>query len=234
MSEQMIDVADVAKEFVLHAQGAARLPVFGGVSFALDGGACMALAGPSGVGKSTLMRMIYANFRCATGHIRIRHRDGWIDMARAHPHDVLNVRRETLGYVSQFLRVLPRVPTLEIVMEPARARGIGENEALSRAGDLLTRLRVPEKLWSLSPVTFSGGEQQRVNLARGFIARHPVMLLDEPTASLDVANRATVIDMINEARTAGTAMIGIFHDQDARDAVCDRELDMTAFASRAA
>ena len=150
------------------------------------------------------------------------------------PHRILDIRRHTLGYVSQFLRVLPRVPTMEIVTEPARAQGVADAEAETRAKDLLTRLRVPERLWSLSPMTFSGGEQQRINLARCFAARYAVMLLDEPTASLDAENRATVIEIIAEARARGSAMIGIFHDQAARDALCTREIDMSIYAERAA
>jgi len=230
----MLKLTGVAKAFHLHAQGGIRLPVLTDVSLSVGRGDCLALTGPSGIGKSSLMRMIYGNFRCPAGEIGIRHGDGWVDIATAHPHQVLAVRRLTLGYVSQFLRVIPRVPTLQIVMEPARAQGIPAEEAEATARTLLTRLRIPERLWTLSPVTFSGGEQQRVNLARGFAARYPVMLLDEPTASLDAANRATVIEMVAEARAAGTAMVGIFHDAEARHALCTAEFDLTDYAARAA
>ena len=230
----VLKINDVSKDFTLHAQDGTRLVVFDQLSFDLDASECMALSGPSGIGKSTLMRMIYGNFHCAQGEILIRHQDDWIDIVRAHPHRILDIRRHTLGYVSQFLRVLPRVPTMEIVTEPARAQGVADAEAETRAKDLLTRLRVPERLWSLSPMTFSGGEQQRINLARCFAARYAVMLLDEPTASLDAENRATVIEIIAEARARGSAMIGIFHDQAARDALCTREIDMSIYAERAA
>lgn len=230
----MLRVNGAAKEFVLHAHAETRLPVFEAVTCEVSKGDCVALSGPSGVGKSTLMRMIYGNFRCPVGEILVWHGDDWVDIAAAHPHQVLDVRRITMGYVSQFLRVLPRVATLEIVMEPARAQGVAAPEAETRARELLSRLRVPERLWSLSPLTFSGGEQQRVNLARGFAARYPLMLLDEPTASLDDENRTTVIEMIAEARDAGTAMIGIFHDQAARTALCNHQIDMATFAARAA
>lgn len=219
---------------MLHAQDGAQLSVFNQVSLDLKASECIALSGPSGIGKSTLMRMIYGNFHSSSGEIVIRHRDTWVDIVRANPHSILDIRRHTLGYVSQFLRVLPRVPTMEIVTEPARAQGIDADEAEQRARDLLSRLRVPERLWSLSPMTFSGGEQQRINLARCFAARYAVMLLDEPTASLDAENRETVIQIIAEARARGSAMIGIFHDQAARDALCTRDIDMTAYTERAA
>jgi alpha-D-ribose 1-methylphosphonate 5-triphosphate synthase subunit PhnL len=230
----VLKVRDVAKAFTLHAQDGIRLPVFDNLSFSLNPSECIALNGPSGIGKSTLMRMVYGNFHCPSGEILVKHGDAWIDIAKAHPHRILDVRRHTLGYVSQFLRVLPRVPTLDIVMEPALAQGIDKDEATQRAQQLLTRLRVPERLWSLSPMTFSGGEQQRVNLARCFSAHYPIMLLDEPTASLDAENRQTVIEIISEARIRGCAMIGIFHDQPARDVLCTRGIDLSLCAAKAA
>lgn len=232
--DALLDVRDLAKDFTLHAQGGARLDVFEGVAFTLTPGDCLALSGPSGIGKSTLMRMIYGNFRCAHGQILIRHMGGQVDISSAHPHRILDIRRATMGYVSQFLRVIPRVATVDVVMEPALAQGMATDEARARAEVLLRQLRIPESLWALSPVTFSGGEQQRVNLARGFAARYPLMLLDEPTASLDKDNRETVIDMIREARDHGTAIVGIFHDADARAKVCNRDLDLSAYAVRAA
>ncbi|PJK30243.1 phosphonate C-P lyase system protein PhnL [Minwuia thermotolerans] len=230
----MLRVENVAKSFTLHLQGGIELAVLENVSLSVSAGECVALAGDSGSGKSTLMRMIYGNYRCDEGAIRVRHGDAWVDLAKADPWTITEVRRRTLGYVSQFLRVIPRVPTLEIVAEPAMARGVGRDEALDRARQLLERLRVPERLWSLPPATFSGGEQQRINVARGFIARFPVMLLDEPTASLDAANRATVLELIEEAKSAGAAVVGIFHDADARTQVADRSFAVAARAGAGA
>lgn len=221
----MIEIAGVGKRFVLHNQGGVALPVMEGAALRVQGGECVALTGASGAGKSTLMRMIWGNYRCDTGSIRV----AGVELCRAEPRAVLKLRRGTLGYVSQFLRVIPRVPTLRIVAEPLLAQGMAEDAALARAQALLARLNIPAPLWSLSPTTFSGGEQQRVNIARGFIPDWPVMLLDEPTASLDAANRAVVLDLILQAKARGAAILGIFHDADARAAVCDREVDVTGF-----
>jgi alpha-D-ribose 1-methylphosphonate 5-triphosphate synthase subunit PhnL len=185
-------------------------------------GECVALQGPSGAGKSTLLRAIYANYRVQAGSIRVRHDGRWVDMTTADARELIEVRRRTLGYVSQFLRVIPRVSSLDVVAEPLRAEGVARDEAEARAEALLSRLNVPKKLWALPPATFSGGEQQRVNIARGFVTRHPVLLLDEPTASLDAANRDAVITLIEEARSAGCAIVGIFHDAYVRDRTASR------------
>ena len=218
----------LGKTFTLHLQNGLQLPVLRDVSFVVGSGEAVALTGPSGSGKSTLMRMLYANYRCEAGSLDIFHQDGWIDIARASTRAVRAIRRDTIGYVSQFLRVIPRVSTLAVVAEPLVERGEDTAAAERRAGNLLERLGIPTNLWGLSPVTFSGGEQQRVNIARGFAADFPIMLLDEPTASLDPKNRGIVIDMIREARDAGTAVVGIFHDQPARQAVCQREIDLAS------
>jgi alpha-D-ribose 1-methylphosphonate 5-triphosphate synthase subunit PhnL len=216
----------LSKAFTLHLQGGTRIPVLAGVDLAVHPGECVALWGPSGAGKSTLMRCLYGNYGAGAGRILLRHRGAEIDLAAAGPRLVIEARRETIGYVSQFLRVIPRVATRDIVAEPLVARGMARAEALARATALLHRLNLPERLHALPPATFSGGEQQRVNLARGFAPGYPVLLLDEPTASLDAANRAVVIAMINEAKAAGAAIIGIVHDAEVRAAVADRLFDV--------
>lgn len=221
----MISIENVSKSFVLHNQGAAEIPVMAGASLSVAEGECVALVGASGAGKSTLMRMIYGNYLTASGRIMI----GDVDVATAVPRDIIQLRRHTLGYVSQFLRVVPRVSTLDVVAEPLLATGTDRDQAIKQAQNLLERLNIPQRLWSLSPTTFSGGEQQRVNIARGFAYPYPALLLDEPTASLDPTNRATVLDMVQEAKSRGAAIIGIFHDHAARDAICDRQLDVTQF-----
>jgi alpha-D-ribose 1-methylphosphonate 5-triphosphate synthase subunit PhnL len=221
----MIELRNVSKTFTLHNQGSAVIEVISHVSFAVAPGDCVALTGASGAGKSTLMRMIYGNYLTQSGEIRI----GDTDMVQAEPRDVIALRREVLGYVSQFLRVVPRVPTLDVVAEPLRALGVSADEATLRAETLLSQLNIPERLWSLSPTTFSGGEQQRVNIARGFAHAYPAMLLDEPTASLDAKNREVVLALIENAKARGAAIIGIFHDEAARARVCDREIDVSRF-----
>jgi len=221
----MIQVSDIAKSFTLHNQGSAQIDVLKGGTFSVDPGECVALIGVSGAGKSTLMRMIYGNYLVAAGSILV----GDVDVARAEPREILALRRHTLGYVSQFLRVVPRVSTLDVVAEPLLRVGTDASEAKQRAADMLTRVNLPERLWTLSPSTFSGGEQQRVNVARGFIHPYPALLLDEPTASLDGANREVVLSLIEEAKSRGAAIIGIFHDEEARARVCDRQIDVSDF-----
>ncbi len=205
-----------------------------GVSLTVAAGECVVLGGPSGAGKSSILKMIYGNYRADAGAITVVAGDETVDVASAAPRRVLALRRTTIGYVSQFLRVIPRVPALAVVAEAATAFGIDREEAERRARDLLTLLNVPERLWSLPPATFSGGEQQRVNIARGFIADHPILLLDEPTASLDARNRAAVVELIETKKRAGTAIVGIFHDDDVRERVASRIVDVTRFAAAAA
>lgn len=222
----MLKLAGVAKAFTLHVQNGAHIPVFDKVDLTVSAGECVVLTGASGAGKSTLLRLAYGNYKCQQGQVLVRHHGAMVDLATASPQRILAVRRDSLGYVSQFLRVVPRVATMDIVSEPLRATGMARDEAEAHAVGMLRRLNIPEKLWSLSPLTFSGGEQQRVNIARGFIARHPVLLLDEPTASLDAANRDVIVAMIQEARERGDALLGIFHDADVRDAVATRAFDV--------
>ena len=222
MPPVMLATESLSKGFTLHLRGGVHIPVLSGVDLVVHAGECIVLSGPSGAGKSTLMRTLYGNYRTQGGRILIRHHDEMVDIAAADPRTILAVRRETLGYVSQFLRVVPRVPALDVVAEVLIAHGTAFDEARRRATDLLVRLNIPRRLHALPPVTFSGGEQQRVNLARGLIADYPVVLLDEPTASLDAENRAIVVSMVQEAKSRGTAIVAICHDTDVRDAIADR------------
>ncbi|ALK09070.1 Alpha-D-ribose 1-methylphosphonate 5-triphosphate synthase subunit PhnL [Blastochloris viridis] len=227
----ILDVQNIAKSFTLHLRGGLTLPVVAGVSFDVAAGECVALGGPSGAGKSSILKMIFGNYRTDAGCILIHDGGTAVDIAKASPREVLALRATTVGYVSQFLRVIPRVAALDIVAEPLRARGVDAADASERAAAMLRRLNLPERLWRLPPATFSGGEQQRVNIARGFIAETRLLLLDEPTASLDGVNRDAVIQFIRDKAAAGTALVGIFHDAEVRDAVADRTLDVRAFAA---
>lgn len=222
----VLETSELSKTFTLHARGGLALPVFSGISLSVAPGECLALTGHSGSGKSSLLRCLYGNYSASSGEVRIRHHDQWLSLSAAAPREVLEVRRRTLGYVSQFLRVIPRVSTLDIVAEPLRRLGVAADEARAQAAQWLARLNLHERLWHLPPATFSGGEQQRVNIAHGLIANHPVLLLDEPTASLDADNRRVVVELIHAARARGAAVIGIFHDDEVREAVASRCLDV--------
>lgn len=225
--ETMVEVSDFGKTFILHTQGGVRIPALQDVNLCARAGECLVLGGPSGAGKSTLLRCLYGNYQAQCGRILVRHADRQVNLTGINDRLMLQIRRETVGYVSQFLRVIPRVSTLELVMEPLLARGVRRQAAAQQAEALLTRLNMPEALWPLPPATFSGGEQQRINVARGFVAQYPILLLDEPTASLDAENRQVVIDLIQHACEQGVAVIGIFHDADVRQAVAHRTYTLT-------
>lgn len=225
----MLVARGITKSFTLHTQGGLQIPALHGVNLTVSRGECVVLVGPSGAGKSTLLRCLYGNYLASTGSIMLRddsRANAYLQIAGAAAHEIMRVRRDVVGYVSQFLRVIPRVSTLNLVAEPLIARGVETGEAHRRAGELLTRLRIPSRLWTLAPATFSGGEQQRVNIARGLIADHPVLLLDEPTASLDADNRDSVAELIVEARERGAAIVGIFHDIATRAKVATRQLEL--------
>jgi len=227
----MIDIRNAEKTFVMHLQDGIRLPVVRGVSFHVSAGECVVLGGPSGAGKSSILKMIFGNYRCDGGVIGVQHQGTSIDIATAEPRQILGVRRHTIGYVSQFLRAVPRVAAIDVVAEPLLANGVERSEAQAKAGALLRRLNIPERLWKLPPSTFSGGEQQRVNIARGFISDLPILLLDEPTASLDAANRAVVVELVAQKKRDGVAMVAIVHDDDVRQLIADRLVDVTSFAA---
>ena len=229
----MLQVSDAAKSFTMHLQGGVLLPVVAGVSFDAHPGECVVLAGPSGAGKSSILKIIFGNYRCDSGKVAVRHQGDVVDIVSAEPREILSLRRHTIGYVSQFLRAVPRVPALDVVAEPLVVSGAAREEARKRAGELLHRLNIPERLWTLPPSTFSGGEQQRVNIARGFLPDLPLLLLDEPTASLDAANRAVVVGLVEEKKRQGVAIVAIVHDDDVRDRIADRIVDVTQFAAAA-
>ncbi|MFT4181136.1 MAG: phosphonate C-P lyase system protein PhnL [Rhizobium sp.] len=225
-------VSEVFKSFTMHLRDGIRLPVVADVSFSVAAGECVVLGGPSGIGKSSLLKMIYGNYAVDSGQILVMHKGKITDLAKADPRTMLDVRRHTMGYVSQFLRTVPRVAAIDVVAEPLLARGVTPVDAREKAAELLARLNLPKELWQLPPATFSGGEQQRVNIARGFITDHAILLLDEPTASLDARNRAVVVDMIEQKKEAGVALLGIFHDEEVRAAVGSRILDVSEFSPR--
>ena len=236
MTPALLQIQGVAKRFTLHNQNGVELAVLGEANVEVRAGECVVLDGPSGMGKSTLLKMIYANYRTSAGSIWIRLPDrAPIDVTTASPHELVRLRKESIGYVSQFLRVIPRVSALDVVAEALLDDGDSPEMLLvarAEAGRWLTRLRIPERLWHLPPATFSGGEQQRINIARSMIKPRPLLLLDEPTASLDVENAQTVIELIREANARGAAIIGIFHDAHVGDAVATRRINVADFRTK--
>lgn len=232
-SRTTLVLSGVAKTFTMHLRGGVRLPVVNDVSFSVRAGQCLVLGGPSGIGKSSILKMIYGNYRCDAGRICVDADDETIDVAQADPRRILRMRAHTVSYVSQFLRAIPRVAAIDIVAEPLVVAGTTLNAARERAGGLLAALNVPQRLWELPPATFSGGEQQRINIARGFLVDKPLLLLDEPTASLDAENRAVVAKLIAEKKRRGAAIVAIAHDEDVRDAIADEIIDIRAFAAAA-
>jgi alpha-D-ribose 1-methylphosphonate 5-triphosphate synthase subunit PhnL len=233
MTQALLQIQGVAKRFTLHNQNGVELAVLGEANMEVRAGECVVLDGPSGMGKSTLLKMIYANYRTSAGSIWIRLPGrAPIDVTTASPHELVRLRKESIGYVSQFLRVIPRVSALDVVAEALLDDGDSPEMLLvarAEAGRWLTRLRIPERLWHLPPATFSGGEQQRINIARSMIKPRPLLLLDEPTASLDVENAQTVIELIREANARGAAILGIFHDAHVGDAVATRRINVADF-----
>jgi alpha-D-ribose 1-methylphosphonate 5-triphosphate synthase subunit PhnL len=229
----VLELRDAKKSFTMHLQGGLRLPVVAGVDFSVAAGQCVVLAGPSGAGKSSILKMIFGNYRCDSGQVLVRHGGSTIDIAGAEPRQILGLRKTVMGYVSQFLRAVPRVPALDVVAEPLVVEPESREQARAKAAALLHRLAIPERLWEVPPVTFSGGEQQRVNIARGFLPERPLLLLDEPTASLDAGNRATVVELIAEKKRRGAAIVAIVHDEEVRRAIADIVVDVTRFSPAA-
>lgn len=222
--DSLLDVRGLHKRFVLHVQGGTELPVLDGQSLQVFPGDCIALVGASGSGKSTFMRCLYANYHADSGSIWVRHGDRRLDLTTLADRDLIDIRRRTMGYVSQFLRAIPRVPALDVAAEPLLELGVNIDSARKTVRELFTRLNLPERLWQLSPTTFSGGEKQRVNIARALSVDYPILLLDEPTSALDADNRQVVVELIEERKARGCALIGIFHDVEVRDRVCNRQL----------
>ena len=218
----MIQIKNLNKSFQLYNQNDTNINVFKNINFRVNKGEVVALTGNSGTGKSTLLKLIYGSYVISKGDVLISD----INIRKSSPRDILKLSKNKLGYVSQFLRVVPRVPTIDVVIEPLLEIGCEKKIALKKAQEILERLNIPKNLWNLSPLTFSGGEQQRVNIARGFIHNYPYLLLDEPTASLDQNNKNVVLDLIEKAKLNGSAIIGIFHDETARNKVATREVNL--------
>ena len=223
-AETVLIAQEIHKGFTLHNQGGVSLSVLEGVSLSVKAGECVVLRGASGSGKSTFMRSLYGNYGVDRGSVWVKHKSNWIDITKIEPHSLIEVRKKTIGYVSQFLRVIPRVPALQVAAEPLLELGIDNEVAYNKVRELFTRLNLPERLWNLSPTTFSGGEKQRVNIARALSVDYPILLLDEPTSALDASNRQVALEQLQERKQKGCAAIGIFHDEEVGSNLATREL----------
>ena len=237
MTAPVLSMQGVSKRFILHHQSGIELSVLDNVDLQVHRGECVVLDGSSGMGKSTLLKLAYANYKASSGSIQVLSSAGnLLEVTQANARELLQMRRETVGYVSQFLRVIPRVAALDVIATALTDGEVATSEAVegarAQAAVLLERLRIPKRLWSLPPATFSGGEQQRINIARSLIKPRALLLMDEPTASLDVANTHTVVQLIQEAVARGSAVVGIFHDPEVGANVATRRIDISRFRSK--
>jgi alpha-D-ribose 1-methylphosphonate 5-triphosphate synthase subunit PhnL len=187
------------------------LHAFEDISFDLYQGEFLLLRGHNGAGKSTLLRTIWRSYLPVAGQVLYASSHGEIDLANAADVDIALLRREEIGFVTQFLNARPRVAAQDIVAEPLRLAGATQAEALDQARHWLDQFGVRPELWRAYPSTFSGGEQQKVNLARALILPQKLLLLDEPTASLDVGARAALVRRLADLKSQGVAIIGVFH-----------------------
>jgi alpha-D-ribose 1-methylphosphonate 5-triphosphate synthase subunit PhnL len=226
----MLKVTGLSKQFQLSLSHDMNVNPFQNLSFEIAKGKFMGIAGPSGIGKSSILKCIYRTYLPTSGEIIYDSAYyGPIDLAKATEREISHLRKNEISYVSQFLKVIPRVSAVDIVAEKLLPSGLSIEAARLQAEEMLERLRIPRKLIQAYPATFSGGEQQRVNLARAFIVRPRLLILDEPTASLDKETKQSVLELLSEMKAQGTTMIGVFHDWDVMEQIADHILDLQAF-----
>ena len=227
----MLQVKNLSKEFTMHIRGGTRIPSFTGVSVTTKAGSLLALTGPSGIGKSSLLKCIYRTYLPSAGEILYTAKDGTlVNLVSAGDWEIINLRQNEIGFVSQFFHVMPRISALETLIEPLVSRGADREEALEKAREMLSQVGLGKTLWDMYPSTFSGGEKQRLNILRAIITRPRLLLLDEPTASLDRGYKERIMNMILALKAQGTAMIGVFHDRDALLTLSDSRYDMSCLA----
>jgi alpha-D-ribose 1-methylphosphonate 5-triphosphate synthase subunit PhnL len=227
----VLQVNNLAKDFTMHIRDGVMIPGFSGVSFQTKAASLLAITGPSGTGKSSLLKCIYRTYLPSAGEILYTAKDGTvINLASACDWDVLSLRRNEIGYVSQFFHIMPRISALETLIEPLVSRGENRKVALDRAMEMLSRVGLGKTLWDMYPSTFSGGEKQRLNILHAIITKPRLLLLDEPTASLDKGYKDCIMEMILALKAEGTAMIGVFHDRDALLALSDTRYDLIRLA----
>ena len=211
MDQLVLNVEGLSKHFILHEQKKI-IPSASNVNIKVYQNKLTALVGPTGAGKSSILKSIYRSYLPSSGHTYYYHADGTcIDLAQAEEHHIIALRQNDIGFVTQFLHALPRQSCEDIVAFPLLKKGLDLQSARREAHALFERLKLPQRLWSISPATFSGGEKQRVNLARGLINKPRLLLLDEPTASLDPVTRECVVEILKTFKAEGIAMLAIFH-----------------------
>lgn len=214
ISAPLLKIEGLAKSFYMHAKQR-QIPSAKDIYFNVYSGRLTGLIGATGVGKSTVLKAIYRTYLPCRGRMIYKTAAGQnVDLATVDEHTILSLRKREIGFVTQFLFALPRQPAIDVVASPLYKQGITKSDGREKAASILRRLHIPETLWTLSPMTFSGGERQRINLARGVIGRPRLLLLDEPTASLDRDTTNDVCQMISELKHEGTGILAIFHDQD--------------------
>jgi alpha-D-ribose 1-methylphosphonate 5-triphosphate synthase subunit PhnL len=218
----MLRIENLSKIFTIHILKDKRIEAFRGVSFELKAGYCLGISGPSGSGKSSILKCIHRTYLATSGSIVFDSEEGEIDLVSASEHRIIALRRKEIAYVSQFLKVPPRVAARDIVAEPLIRQGRPEAQSRERAESLLEQLNIPGRLHDAYPATFSGGEQQRINIARAVIQGPRLLLLDEPTASLDKDSESLVLHLFSTLKSSGTAMIVIFHDPRVLEHLSDR------------
>lgn len=224
--QAILKIESLTKHFQLHDQHK-LVPSCANVDLEVRSGQLTALIGPTGAGKSSVLKCIYRTYQPSAGRILFRTESGHtLDLAQAGDHQMLELRHREIGFVTQFMHCLPRKSALEVVGAPLVGFGASRRSAQDKAAELLRLLQVPERLWSLPPATFSGGEKQRVNLARGLIARPRLLLLDEPTASLDRLTTDRVAELLQANKAEGVAMLAIFHHPELVNRLADRVVEL--------
>jgi alpha-D-ribose 1-methylphosphonate 5-triphosphate synthase subunit PhnL len=229
----MIRCEGLTKTFRLHMRGGAEIDAFRDVSFTVAGGEFLGVSGASGSGKSSLLKCLYRTYLPTAGFLWYTDQIGdVIDLAAADDHTVIGLRRQEIGYISQFFPVIPRVSALDTIVNGMVSRGFPREESAELARELLGRLGIHPSLWDMFPSTFSGGEKQRINIINAVISRPRLLLLDEPTASLDAASAAEAVSLIRELREEGTTMIGVFHDRTLLASLSDSRLELASERQR--
>ncbi|MGY5344281.1 phosphonate C-P lyase system protein PhnL [Paenibacillus glucanolyticus] len=224
--EPILSIHNLSKSFMLHNLDK-HIKAIDRVDFELQEGEFVGITGKSGSGKSTILKSIYRTYVINEGSIwYISKRFGRMNLAEASEREMVYLRKHEIGYVSQFLNAMPRTTARELVEQAIVEMGNGEDFAKQEAEHMLAHFELDEYLWDSYPATFSGGEKLRLNIARAMVKHPRLLLLDEPTASLDNASKIKVRELLEQLMREGTTMLGIFHDLEFMKNLCHREYNM--------